>query len=340
MNGFGSELLRIVGRSVGRIAGGIAGGISLLAGLCCTGSALAQAYPSKPVRIVVAFPPGGAADVLVRTLAPKLGEQLGQPVLVENRPGASGTIGVAYVAKAAPDGYTLICGSTPTISVAPHVYHSLPYQPLKDLIPISRLAMIPSLLVTHPSVPVANVRELIALLKAQPGKFAYGSAGAGSTQHLSGEQFKLMTGVELVHIPYKGGAPMMADLIGGQIALSFEPVNTATSQVRSGKIKALAVTTASRLASQPELATVAETLPGFELAIWFGLMAPTGTPREINARLESETIRALRNPEIRDRMTAQGGEIIADTSEEFAATLRKEFVTWADFAKRTGMKLD
>ena len=314
---------------------------AVLAGaVAWSGAALAQSWPVKPLRVVVSFPAGGSADVLTRILAPKLAESLGQPVVVENRPGATGTIGTATVAKSAPDGYTLTCGASTTLTVAPALYSNLPYDALKDLQPITRIAQVPNLLLVSLAVPASNVRELIDLAKAQPGKLTFASGGAGSTQHLAGELFKLMTGVSMVHVPYKGGAPAMADLVGGQVSILFEPMNSAIAQVRGGKVRNLAISTPARLAAMPDLPTIAETLPGYETSLWFGLLGPAGMPRDIVNRLHAETVKILRAPDVRERFATLGAEAIADSVEDFAQTMRSDTLRWAEFAKKTGMKLE
>lgn len=300
----------------------------------------AQSYPNKPIRVVVPFPPGGTADVVTRIVAPKLGEALGQPVVVENRSGASGTIGTGTVAKSAPDGYTLILGTMTTITVAPRLYRDLPYDPVKDLQPISRLALVPSVLIVHPSVPARSVRELIALAKSQPGKLTYYSAGVGTFQHLAVELFKQMTGTDILHVPYKGGAPGMADLLGGHIAMTIEPLNTALPQLRSGKVRGLAVTTFTRIPALPDLPTFSETLPGYEFTVWFSLLGPAGMPRDVVSLLHAAIVKTLRTPEIRERMAAQGADPIGDSVEEFAETIRRESSKWAELVKKMGLKLD
>lgn len=298
-----------------------------------------QSFPTKPVRIVVGFPPGGFADALARIVAPELAEALGQPVIVENRPGAGGTLAVGLAAKTAPDGHTLILGSPTTIIVAPYAYRDLSYQ-AKDLQPISRIAAVPNLLVVNPSLAVGNVAELIALAKSQPSRLAYGSGGTGSTQHLAGELFKLMTGSQLLHVPYKGGAPAMADLISGQIALVFEPLNSALPHLNSGRVKALAVTSASRSSLLADVPTVGESVPGYEVSIWVGLLGPAGMPPEVVRRLYLGISRAVKSPQIRDRLIKQGADPIGDTPEEFAEAIRRESVRWGEFVKQTGLRLN
>lgn len=305
-----------------------------------TAPSQAQSYPNKPIRVVVPFPPGGTADVVARIVAPKLGEALGQSVVVENRSGASGTIGTGTVAKSAPNGYTLILGTMTTITVAPRLYRDLPYDPVKDLQPISRLALVPSVLIVHPSVPARSVRELIALAKSQPGKLTYYSAGVGTFQHLAVELFKQMTGTDILHVPYKGGAPGMADLLGGHIAMTIEPLNTALPQLRSGKIKGLAVTTFTRIPALPDLPTVSETLPGYEFTVWISLLGPAGLPRDVVNLLHAAIVKTLRAPEIREQMTLQGAAPIGDSVAEFAETIRRDTLKWAELVRKLGLKLD
>jgi tripartite-type tricarboxylate transporter receptor subunit TctC len=302
--------------------------------------ASAQAYPSKPIRLVVPFPPGGTSDILARVVGQKISEGLGQPVIVENRAGASGTIGAAAVAKAAPDGYTILSGSSGTSVIAEHLYRSLSFDPVKDFQPISRLALVPGVLVVHPSMTAKSIADIIAQARAQPGKLTFASGGPGTIQHLSGELFRHMAKVDLLHIPYKGGAPALNDLLGGQVMMSFEPLPTAVPHIKSGKLRPLGVTTPARIAALPEVPAIAESLPGYELALWFGFMGPAGMPREVTQRLNAETVRAIQSPEVRERLQSQGAEPIGDSVEEFAAVLRKESAQWAAFAKATGVKLD
>lgn len=298
-----------------------------------------QSFPTKPIRIIVGFAPGGFADALARIVAPELSAALGQAVIVENRPGAGGTLAVGLAAKAAPDGHTLILGSPTTIIVAPYAYRVLSYQ-AKDLQPISRIAAVPNLLVVNPSLAVDNVAELMVLAKSAPNRLAYGSGGVGSTQHLAGELFKLMTGSQLLHVPYKGGAPAMSDLISGQIALVFEPLNSALPHLNSGRVKALAVTSASRSSLLTDVPTVGESVPGYEVSIWVGLLGPTGMPPEVVRRLHLEISRTVKSPQIRDRLIKQGADPIGDSPEEFAEAIRRESIRWGEFVKTTGLTLN
>jgi tripartite-type tricarboxylate transporter receptor subunit TctC len=299
-----------------------------------------QAYPSKPVRLIVPFPPGGTSDILARVVAQKMAEGLGQPVVIENRAGASGTIGAAVVAKAAPDGYTLLSGSSGTSVIAEHLYRNLSFDPVKDFQPISRLALVPGVLIVHPTVPAKSVADVIAQARAQPGKLTFASGGPGTIQHLSGELFRHMAKVDMLHVAYKGGAPALNDLLGGQVMMSFEPLPTAVAHIKSGKLRPLGVTTPARIAALPDVPAIAETLPGYELALWFGFMGPARMPREVTQRLNAEVVRAIKSPEVRERLLSQGADPIGDSVDEFAAVLRKESTQWAEFAKATGIKLD
>lgn len=300
----------------------------------------AQVYPAKSIRVVVPFPPGGPVDVVARIVAPKLSEAVGQTVVVENRSGASGTIGTASVAKSAPDGYTLIVGTTTTLTVAPRLYPNLSYAPAKDLQPLSRLAVVPSVLVVHPSVPATSVRELVAFAKAHPGKLTYGSAGPGTAQHLAVELFKQMSRTDILHVPYKGGAPAMADLLGGQIALTIEPLNTALPQLHSGRLRGLAVSTPARSPALPNLPTISESLPGYEATLWIGLLGPAGMPSDVTKLLHAAVVKSLQAPEVRDRMAQQGAAPIGDSIAEFAETIRRDTVRWAELVKKLELKLD
>jgi tripartite-type tricarboxylate transporter receptor subunit TctC len=302
--------------------------------------ACAQAYPSKPIRLIVPFPPGGTSDILARVVAQKMAEGLGQPVVIENRAGASGTIGAAVVAKAPPDGYTLLSGSSGTSVIAEHLYRNLSFDPVKDFQPISRLALVPGVLIVHPTLPAKSVADVIAQARAQPGKLTFASGGPGTIQHLSGELFRHMAKVDMLHVAYKGGAPALNDLLGGQVMMSFEPLPTAVPHIKSGKLRPLGVTTPARIAALPDVPAIAETLPGYELALWFGFMGPAGMPREVTQRLNAEMVRAIKSPEVRERLQSQGADPIGDSVEQFAAVLRNESAQWAEFAKATGIKLD
>jgi tripartite-type tricarboxylate transporter receptor subunit TctC len=304
--------------------------------LALAGVAHAQ-WPSKPIRFVVSFPPGGSADLIARAIAPPMAERLGQPVLVENRPGAGGNIGVDAVAKSAPDGHTIGLAAAGALTVNPTLYASMPFDPQKDLAPITMLAMIPFLIVAHPEAP-PTLRA--ALDAAKKERMAYGHGGNGSAMHLSGELLKMMSGAELVPIAYKGSGPVSADVLGGQVPLGIVDVPSAIANVKAGKLRALAVTTSRRLDSLPEVPTVAEAgVPGYESIGWFGAVAPAATPAPIIARLNAEMARALAAPEIKSRVLAAGTEPLTTTPQEFAAMIRDETRKWADVIHRAGVKL-
>jgi tripartite-type tricarboxylate transporter receptor subunit TctC len=300
-----------------------------------------QGYPSKPIRFVVPYPAGGPLDTVARLLGQKVSESTRQPVIVDNKPGAGGNIGADAVAKSAPDGYTILMGAVATHAINPTLYASIPYDPVKDFIAVTQVASTPNVLVVNPSVPAANVREFIAYAKAHPGKLNFGSGSTGSAGHLAGELFKAMAGVEMTHVPYKGAAPAMNDLIGGQIQLMFDNLASSLGQVRAGRIRALAVTTAQRTSLAPELPTIAESgLPGFDISTWFGIFVPAGTPREAVERLHAEFTRALAAPDVRGKMLALGAEPVGSRPDEFAAYIRAEADKYARVIKASGAKAD
>ena len=312
---------------------------AVLAATVCAG-AMAQTYPVRPVRIVVGFPPGGTSDILARTIAARLAEPLGQPVVVENRTGAGGNIGAEAVAKSAPDGYTLLMGTT-SQAISQSLYRKLNYDLQKDFAPVTQAVNYSNLLVVHPSAGVSTVAELLVLARAKPGVLNYGTAGNGTPPHMTGELFKATTGVNIQHVPYKGGAPAIVDLVAGQIPMMFDNVPPLLPHVRSGRIKALANTSLTRLAVLPDVPTLDESgLKGFDAVGWNGLLAPAGTPREIVARLHSEVARILRAPEVRDQLTAQGADIVGNSPDEFAAWIRGEIKKWAGVVRDSGAKLD
>ncbi|MBK9702759.1 MAG: tripartite tricarboxylate transporter substrate binding protein [Betaproteobacteria bacterium] len=312
-----------------------------LATLAAVGFAHAQAFPQKPVRLVVPFPPGGPIDTVSRAIAQKLTEAWGQTVVVDNRPGAGGNIGADLVAKAAPDGYTVVMGALSTHAVNPSLYPKMPYDAAKDFAPISLVAVTPNVLVVNPSLPVATAREFIAYARANPGKLAFGSGSNGSAGHLAGELFKVDAGVDMLHVPFKGAAPAMQALLAGDTQLMFDNLASATAQVKAGKLKALAVTTARRSKLAPDLPTLAEAgLPGFDISTWFGLLAPAGTPADVVARWNAEVTRILNSTEMRERMTALGAEPAPDTPAEFARFIAGETAKYARIVKLSGAKLD
>jgi tripartite-type tricarboxylate transporter receptor subunit TctC len=301
-----------------------------VAGLSVAPAALAQAYPTKPVRVVVPYPPGGVGDTTMRAIAQQLSESLGQPFVIDNKPGASQMIGADAVAKAAPDGYTLFLGSVTSLAINVSSQKKMPYDPVKDFAPVSMLYFSPMYLVVNPAVPAQSVKELVALAKAQPGKLSFASIGQGGSIHLAGEMFKSMAGVDITHIPYKGSAPALTDIIGGQVSLMFDAGVSALPQVRAGKLRALAITTAKRVDSTPELPTVAEAggLPNYEATLWFGLVAPAATPRDIVNRLSQELAKILRQPALQARFANLGVEFSASSPEEFATYIRAETLKW------------
>jgi tripartite-type tricarboxylate transporter receptor subunit TctC len=305
--------------------------------LAFSSPALAQGYPAKPIRFLVPFPPGGSADLMVRAIAPRMSDKLGQPVVVENRAGAGGMIGVDAVAKAPADGYTIGLAAAGALSSNIHLYPSMPYHPEKDLAPISMLAMIPFFLVAHPSQP-ASLKELIE--KAKAGQLSYGHGGQGSTMHLAGELFNMMGQVKIQAVPYKGSGPVAADVLGGQVPLGVVDVPSAIAHVKSGKIRALAVTTKRRISAAPDVPTFEQAgLPGYEAIGWFGAVAPAGTPVELIKRLNSEIATALSSPDVKERAIAAGAEPFPTSPQEFAAIIRDETKKWGEVVRTAGIKL-
>jgi tripartite-type tricarboxylate transporter receptor subunit TctC len=303
--------------------------------------ARAQPYPSKPIRLVVPYPPGGPLDTVARLTAQKVSEATQQPVIVDNKPGAGGNIGADLVAKSPADGYTILLGAVATHAINPALYASMPYDAVRDFIPVTQLASTPNVLIVHPSIPAANVREFITYAKANPGKLNFGSGSTGSAGHLAGELFKAMAGLDMTHVPYKGAAPAMQDLVGGQIQLMFDNLASALGQVRAGKVKGLAVTTAKRTPLAPDLPTIAESgLAGFDISTWFGIFVPAGTPREAVERLHAEFTRALAAPDVREKILTLGAEPVGNRPEEFAAYIRREAAKYARVIKASGAKAD
>jgi tripartite-type tricarboxylate transporter receptor subunit TctC len=308
--------------------------------LLVPGLVIAQSFPNKPIKVLVPFPAGGTVDFFARTLAPKLSEALGQTVLVENRPGAGGNIATEAVAKAAPDGYTLLMGSE-IVAINTSLYSKLNYDPLKDLAPIVLVGTVPNILIVSPAVPVNNVKELIALGKTKSANLSYASTGQGTSTNLSTEMFKNMTGMQAVHVPYKGGPPAIADLLGGQVNMMFINMPTGIAHVRSGKVKILAVSSKKRVAQLPDVPTVEEAgVKGFVTYAWSGLFAPAGTPREVVLRLNQEVVKLLKLPSIREQLAGQGAEAVGDTPDEFAHFMREEVAQWAHMVRTSGAKVD
>lgn len=310
--------------------------------LAVAGTAAAQApFPARGARLVVPFPPGGPLDAVGRAIAQKLTEAWGQSVVVDNRPGAGGNIGADLVAKSPPDGYTIVMGALSTHAVNPSLYPSMPYDAVKDFAPITLVAVTPNVLVVNPSLPVNSVQELVAYAKARPGKLSFGSGSNGSAGHLAGELFKVDAGVDMVHIPFKGGAPATQALLAGDTQLMFDNLANAMPQVKAGKLRALAVTTAERSKLAPELPTMAEAgLPGFDISTWFGLLAPAGTPPDVIARWNADVTRILAAPDMRERLAAQGAEAAPTTPAGFGQFIRAELVKYARIVKASGAKVD
>jgi tripartite-type tricarboxylate transporter receptor subunit TctC len=310
--------------------------------LVMAGGALAQGtYPARPVTMVVGFAPGGGTDTVARVMQRKLGEYLGQVVVVENRAGAGGTIAADVVAKAPPDGYTILLGTIAALAVAPHLNSKLPYNPLRDFAPISMATVSGNVLVVHPSVQAKTLDEYVKEANSKPGGMAYGTSGVGSAGNLAGELFRLMAKANLVHVPYKGGGPAMSDLLGGQIPSVFASATTATPQVRAGKLRALGTTGAKRSATLPDVPTIAEQgYPGYEATNWYAFVAPAKTPRDIVARLNREIVRTLRDPETHDAIFKQGEEPTPSTPEELARHMEREFATWGRVIKEAGIPVE
>ena len=310
---------------------------TLLLALVFSGAALAQSYPSKPIRFIVSFPPGGSADLISRAIAPRMSEKLGQPVVVENRAGAGGMIGVDAVAKSPPDGTTIGLAAAGALTTNIHIYPSMPFHPEKDLAPISMLAMIPFFLVAHPSQP-ATLKEVIT--QARSGNLAYGHGGQGSTMHLAGELLNMLAQVRIQAVPYKGSGPVSADVLGGQVPLGVVDVPSAIANVKAGKLRALAVTSKQRISAAPEVPTFEEAgLRGYEAVGWFGAVAPAGTPRDIISRLNTEIRNALAAPDVKERALTAGAEPHATSPEEFAAYIREETKKWGEVVRAAGIKL-
>jgi tripartite-type tricarboxylate transporter receptor subunit TctC len=313
----------------------LAGALSLSAGI-----AQAQQWPTKPIRYIVPFPPAGATDITARIVAEKLGPALGQPVIVENKPGAAGNVGTELVAKSPPDGYTIL-QVTVAQSISETLYSKLGYSLLRDLQPVAAVARVPNVMVVNPSVPARTVQEFIALAKANPGKINFASSGSGTSIHMSGEMFKMLTGVDIVHVPYKGSGPALTDLLGGQVSVMFDNLPPSMPHIKSGKLRALAITTTTRYPGLPDLPTMVEAgVPGYDSAAWFGIMAPTGTPAEVVMRINTEVNKLLALPDVRERFDQQGAIPAPGTPAEFGAFIRNEINKWAKVVKASGAKVE
>ena len=315
----------------------LSGGAALLG---CTLAAYGQTYPARAVRLVVPSSPGGGSDITARIIAPRLSEYLGQQVIVDNRAGAGTMIGGELVARAAPDGYTLLLGSTP-MAINPAMYKKVSYDALRDFVPITQIVSVPNLLIAHPSLPVKSVTELIAFAKSRPGQLTFASAGTGTSPHLSMELFLGMAGLSMIHVPYKGAGPGVVDVVAGHVALMTPTIISALGYVRGGRLRALGVTSAKRAAGAPEIPTIAEAgVPGYEATQWFGVLAPAGTPRDIVNLIQSEIGRVLQQPDMKTRLSTDGADPVGSTPEEFAAFIRSETAKWAKVVKVAGVRID
>lgn len=303
--------------------------------------AIAQSYPVKPVRWIVPLPPGGSTDLISRMIAQKLTDAWRVQVVVDNRSGAAGTIGLAMAAKSPPDGYTIVLVQTGNVAIAPGLYPRLAYDPVKDLAPVTQVLSTPMILVAHPSLLARSVRELVALARAKPGTITYASGGNGGQVHLAFAMLATMAGMQMVHVPYKGVGPALIDLIGGQVAISFTSIPPSMPLIKAGKLKALGVSSARRFKSLPEVPTIAEDgVAGYEVSVWYGVMVPAGTPREIIVRINADIVRILAQPDVQERFSGEGGAMVAGTPEAFGTYIRAEIVRWTKVISETGVKVD
>ena len=310
--------------------------VAAVATIACSVAA-AQNYPTKPIRFIAPFPPGGSTDFLARIVALKMSESMGQQVVVENRGGAGGTIGVEAAAHAAPDGYTIVMGHVGTFGVNPTLYPKLPYDAIKDFAPITLLAMVPNGMVVHPALPVRSVKDFLAIARAKPKALLYGSGGNGSAAHLAAAYFELLAKIQLTHVPYKGTGPALIDLVAGQTSMMITGMPAVMPHIRSSRLRLLAVGNVKRLALLPEVPTIAESgVPGYDATQWYGVLAPAGTPRELVMKLNAEMTRALKLPDVRDKLAADGALPVGDTPEEFAAHIKTEIARWAPVVKASG----
>jgi tripartite-type tricarboxylate transporter receptor subunit TctC len=305
------------------------------------GSAAAQGFPSKPLRMVVGFPPGGGTDIVARVISAKLAEWYGQPVLVENRPGATGTIGADAVAKSDRDGYTLLMGHVNSHGIAPNLFSKMPYDAIKDFSAVAYVGYVPNVLAVHPSVQAKNVKELIALAKSKPGGMNYASSGNGSTQHLAGEMFKQLTGTQIVHVPYKGSGDAIKDLLGGTVNMNFDTMPPVLPHIQGGRLRGLAISTPKRLALLPDVPTFEEEgIRGFDVTNWYGVMAPAGTPREVVTKLNADINKAMQVPEVRSRLEAVGTQLNEQSAAQFEAFMKAEVAKYAKLIKSAGIKIE
>ena len=304
-------------------------------------AAWAQAYPAKPVRIVVPFPPGGTSDILARTIGPRLSAEWGQPVVVDNRPGAAGNIAAEHVARAPGDGYTLFITTVGIHAIHPSLYSKLPFDPLRDFTPVTNLVMLPSVLAVHPSIPVRSVKELMALAKKRPGDLSYSSAGSGSQPHLTAELFKTMTGVDLLHVPYKGAAQQLTDLVAGHVALTFATAPSAVPFIKGGQMRAIGVSSGKRASALPDVPTIAEAgVPGYEAVGWNGMVAPANLPAPVLEKVNATVVKVFNLPEVRDRMISLAADPVTTTPAQFGAYIKAEIAKWAKVVKDSGAKAE
>lgn len=330
-----------VARAFARVRAIVGPAAAMLAGCLLANGTLAQTqhYPTKPLRLIVPYPAGGGVDTVARVLGVKLGEIMGQQVVVDNRPGANGIIGSDITAKAAPDGYTMLLQSV-AHAINASLYRKLPYDTVKDFAAVTQVNAQPNLLVVYPSLPAASVRELIAMAKSKSGVLTLASPGNGSSAHLSGELLKIMAGVDILHVPYRGGVPALNDLMGGRVSLTFSSVSLSMPLVASGKLRALAITSLTRSTIVPDLPTVAETIPGYESSTWYGVFLPAHTPGRIVAMINREIVKALHAPEVRDRLTLNGAEIIGDAPEQFTVKIKADIAKWGEVVRASGARVD
>jgi tripartite-type tricarboxylate transporter receptor subunit TctC len=328
--------MNIFSRTRRHFIGGTLGAATLL----YTGASRAQSFPAKPIRFVVPWAPGGSTDVLARIIGQKLFESWGQPVLIENRPGASGNVGSEVIARAAPDGYNILVGSMSTHAMNGALYAKMPFKPVDDFAPVALLAYVTNVLAVHPSVKANTIPELIAYAKANPGKLNYASAGSGSTNHLSAALFEKMAGIQMTHVPYKGGAPAVTDLVGGQVDMLFTGSTNVLAHVKAGRLKLLAVTESQRAKVLPDLPTVAETLPGYEMAVWYGMFAPHGTPPELVSKLNAEVNRIMVLPDVNAKLAPLGAEAVTKSAPEFARILKADEQKWGRIIGEVGAKAE
>lgn len=316
----------------------MAAGVATLCALATP--ALAQKFPDRPITIVVPYGPGGTNDIVAREVAQKMQEQFGQPVVVENKPGANGALGTGFVARAKPDGYTIVIAPSSVLAINEWLYKDLPYDVEKDFQPLSLAGTTPNILIVHPSVPANNMAEFIALAKSKPGSIAYASMGAGSTGHLNGELFRTLTGADIKHIPYKGSGPALNDLLAGQVQAMFDNLPTAIAHVKAGKLKGLGVTSLERSAMAPEIPTIAETVKGFDATSWFGFLAPKQTPKAVVDVLTASIVKALNAPDVRERLEKSGLSVVANAPDQFAAYIRAEKAKWGEVVKKANVKIE